>query len=120
MEFIQLEADEDSQYQPISNEVDDDYEELTNNEMEDFIDNSQGPEEDLSFYQNLNNQDQYYNFPNQTQNLRNAISEDCEIILVMVKTLNQNFMLRRIEILLNLIIFLDLRNLSRNSKILLK
>ena len=81
MEFIQLEADEDSQYQPISNEVDDDDEELTNNEMEDFIDNSKEPEEDISFYQNLNNRDQYYNFPNQTENLRNAIAEDYEMYL---------------------------------------
>ena len=47
MEFIQLEAGEDSQYQPISNEVDDDDEEVPNDEMEHFIDNSQGPEEDI-------------------------------------------------------------------------
>ena len=79
MEFIQLEAGKDSQYQPISNEVDDDDEEVPNDEMEHFIDNSQGPEEDISFYQNLNNQDQYYNFPNQTQNVRDAIAEDCEM-----------------------------------------
>lgn len=61
----------------ISNEEEN--EELTNDEIDDFIDDQEQPEENLSFYWDLCNRDNYYKFPNQTRDPRDAIFEDDEM-----------------------------------------
>ena len=48
MYFIELEANVESQENPI--DFPEEIEELTNGEMEDFIDDSEQPQENISFY----------------------------------------------------------------------
>ena len=67
MDFIELELVEEPQKnQPLNFSED---EEMTSDEMENFIDDSEQPREDVSFYRKLDpdNLDDYYKFPNQTR-----------------------------------------------------
>ena len=75
MDFIQSEAIDESQQNEPHNFSDDD--EKTNDEMDDFIDDSEQPMEDVSFYRKLDpgNIDNYIKFPNQTRNPRVAVYE---------------------------------------------
>ena len=79
MDFTELESVEESQKnQPLNFLVD---EEMTNDEMENFIDDSEQPRQDVSFYRKLDpdNLDDYYKFPNQTRDPGVAIYEDNEM-----------------------------------------
>ena len=75
MDFIQSEAIDESQQNEQHNFSDDD--EKTNDEMDGFIDDSEQPMEDVSFYRKLDpgNIDNYIKFPNQTRNPRVAVYE---------------------------------------------
>ena len=79
MDFTELESVEESQKnQPLNFLVD---EEMTNDEMENFMDDSEQPRQDVSFYRKLDpdNLDDYYKFPNQTRDPGVAIYEDNEM-----------------------------------------
>ena len=67
MDFIELELVEEPQENQPLNFLED--EEMTSDEMENFIDDSEQPREDVSFYRKLDpdNLDDYYKFPNQTR-----------------------------------------------------
>ena len=67
MDFTELESVEESQKNQPLNFLGD--EEMTNDEMENFIDDSEQPRQDVSFYRKLDpdNLDDYYKFPNQTR-----------------------------------------------------
>ena len=75
MDFIQSEAIDESQQNEPQNFSDDD--EKTNDEMDDFIDDSKQPMEVESFYRKLDpgNIDNYIKFPNQTRGPRVAVYE---------------------------------------------
>ena len=75
MDFIQSEAIDESQQNEPQNFSDDD--EKTNDEMDDFIDDSKQPMEVVSFYRKLDpgNIDNYIKFPNQTRGPRVAVYE---------------------------------------------
>ena len=79
MDFIQFEAIEGSQQHEI-NFSDDDNDEKTEQD-ENFIDDSEQPMEDVSFYRTLDpeNIDHYDKFPNQTRDPRAAIYKDDEM-----------------------------------------
>ena len=64
MEFINFEATEEYVRQPLTFSDED---EITNDEMEYFIDNSEQPREDVSFYRQFDPEDleQYHKSPNQ-------------------------------------------------------
>ena len=67
MDFIELElVEEPQENQPLNFSED---EEMTSDEMENFIDDSEQPREDVSLYRKLDpdNLDDYYKFPNQTR-----------------------------------------------------
>ena len=67
MDFIELElVEEPQENQPLNFSED---EEMTSDEMENFIDDSEQPREDVSFYRKLDpdNLDDCYKFPNQTR-----------------------------------------------------
>ena len=76
MEFIETEAVESNNQQPLV--FSDDEEEKITDGLNDFIDNSERPGEDVSFYRQLDplNIDHYPKFPNQTRNGLDAIFED--------------------------------------------
>ena len=76
LEFIETEAVESNNRQPLV--FSDDEEEKITDGLNDFIDNSEQPGEDLSFYRQLDplNIDHYPKFPNQTRNGLDAIFED--------------------------------------------
>ena len=80
MEFIQLVATEESQQNEPQNVSDDD--EKINDEMDDFIDDSEQPSEGVSLYRKLDpeNINDYYKFPNQTRDARVAVYEDDEML----------------------------------------
>ena len=76
MEFIETESVESNNQQPLV--FSDNKEEKITDELYDFIDNSEQPGEDVSFYRQLDplNTDHYPKFPNQTRNPLDAIFED--------------------------------------------
>ena len=76
MEFISAEAEED---RPLVFS-DDDKDEKTTDELDDFIDDSTHPQDDVSFYRQLdpNNIVNYPKFHGQTPNPIEAIYEDDE------------------------------------------
>lgn len=77
MEFIHQEHSfENNQLLVLS----DDEDELTNDEMENFIDDRDWPEDGVSFYRQLDpeNIENYHEFPNQTRNPIEATYEDAE------------------------------------------
>ena len=76
MGFIEFEASQENQALVFS----DDEDEITNDEMEDLIDEKDEQEEDLSFYIQLDpeNIEHYHKFPNQTRNPKEAVYEDNE------------------------------------------
>ena len=78
MDFIQFEAIDESQQNGTLNFSDDD--EKTEQD-ENFIDHSEQPMEDVSFYRKLDpeNIDHYNKFPNQTRDPRVALYEDYEM-----------------------------------------
>ena len=73
MEFIDMKATEDSQENQ-SLLFSDDGEEMTNDEINNFIDDSMQSREDVSFYRKFDhdNLNHYHKFPNQTLNPRIA------------------------------------------------
>lgn len=77
MDFIEFQAIVESLENPIDSS--DEVEELTNDEIKDFIDYSEQPEEDISFYRDPANLGDYYKFPNQTRDPRHATYEDDEM-----------------------------------------
>ena len=82
MAFINMEATEDSQQnQPLTFSDDDDR--ITNDEMENFIDDSEQPREGVSFYRKFDpdNLNHYRKFPNQTRDPRTAVYGDDEMYL---------------------------------------
>ena len=76
MEFISADAEED---RPLASSDDQKYEKTTD-ELDDFIDDSTQPQEDVSFYKQLdpNNIENYPKFHGQTRNPIEAIYEDDE------------------------------------------
>lgn len=81
MDFIDHEATED----PLENNTlvfSDDEEELTNDEMDDFINDTDQPRDDVIFYRQLDpgNIDHYHKFANQTRDPTLAVYEDDEPI----------------------------------------
>ena len=117
MEFIDHEATED---QTESNPVvfSDDEEEITNDEMEDYIDDTNQPRDDVRFYRQLDpdNLEHYPKFPNQTRDPILTVYEEDELFLEK-RTHNLNFMCLKIEAMLRLINFQGLKNLSKNLTI---
>lgn len=77
MDFIHFEATNESQQNKLLEFSDD---EKTSGEA-DFIDDSEQPMEDVSFYRKLDpeNIDHYNKFPNQTLDPRDAVYEDNEM-----------------------------------------
>ena len=76
MEFIETKAVESNNKQPLF--VSNGEEEKITDELDDFIDNSEQPGDDVSFYRLLYplNIDHYPKLPDQTRNLLHAIFED--------------------------------------------
>ena len=116
MECINLEASEGNNQLLVSF---DDEDEITNDEMEDFIDDGDQQQDDVSFYRQLDpeNIEHYHKFPNQTTNPKEAIYEDDEPYCGSEETDSLNCIIPKIESLLISINFMDLKNLSRNSRI---
>ena len=77
MDFIQFEAIDESQ----QNEIIDFSDDEKTDQDENFINDSEQPMEDVSFYRKLDpeNIDHYNKFPNQTRGPRAAVYEDDEI-----------------------------------------
>ena len=79
MEFTDHEATE---YPAENNQLvfSDNEEAITNDEMEDFIDNTDQPKEDVSFYRQLDpdNLEHYHKFPNQPRDPVLAVHEGDE------------------------------------------
>ena len=115
MKCINLEASEGNNQLLVSF---DDEDEITNDEMEDFIDDGDQQQDDVSFYRQLDPENiEHYKFPNQTTNPKEAIYEDDEPYCGSEETHSLNCIIPKIESLLILINFMDLKNLSRNSRI---
>ena len=100
MEFIETESVESNNQQPLV--FSDNKEEKITDELYDFIDNSDQPGEDVSFYRQLDplNTDHYPKFPNQTRNPLDAIFEDDSPLFMEKRPYNQRCMLLKIEILI--------------------
>ena len=82
MEFIDMEAIKDSEEnQPLA--FSDNNEEMTNDEMKYFIDDSKQSSEGVSFYRDFDpdNLHHYHKFPNQTRDPRAAIFDNDEMYL---------------------------------------
>ena len=116
MEFIDIEATEDSQENQ-SLVFSDDDEETTNDEINNFIDDSELPREDVSFYRKLgpDNLHHYHKFPNHTIDPRIATYKNDELYFAeedqqpeLYRSENRD----RVE----LINFLALKNPLQNSK----
>ena len=77
MEFSETEAAEDNNQQPWVSSDDEEEHKITD-ELDDFIDNSCQPDEDVSFYRQLDplNVNDYPKFLDQTRNPLDAIFED--------------------------------------------
>ena len=116
MECINLEASEGNNQLLVSF---DDEDEITNDEMEDFIDDGDQQQDDVSIYRQLGpeNIEHYHKFPNHTTNPKEAIYEDDEPYCGSEETHSLNCIIPKIESLLILINFMDLKNLSKNSRI---
>ena len=84
--------------------------------MEDFIDDTDQPREDVSFHRQFNpdNLEHCYKFPNQIRDPRQAAYEDDKPHFGDAG--NLKFMCLKIETMLSLINFKGLKNLSKNSK----
>ena len=76
MDFIQFEAIDESQQNEINFSDNDD--DGKTEQDEDFIDDTEQPMEDLSFYRTFDHEniDQYNKFPNQTRDPKDAVYED--------------------------------------------
>lgn len=112
MEFIDHEAIEESIKNQSLTFSDDD--EVKNDEMEDFIDDTDQPREDVSFYRQFNpeNLDHYHKFPNQVRDPRQASYRDNELYFgdedTQPRPDNRNYV--------EFDKFSVLKNLSRNSR----
>ena len=113
MEFVSVEAKEDG---PLVFSDDEENEKITD-ELDDSIDDSTQPQEDVSFYRQLD--------PNNIKNIQNFMIRHVILLrqfmrttnlFTIMKTNSQNFTLQRIESMLLLTNSRALKDLSKNLK----
>ena len=113
MEFVSVEAKEDG---PLVFSDDEENEKITD-ELDDSIDDSTQPQEDVSFYRQLD--------PNNIKNIQNFMVRHVILLRQFMRTMNlftimktnsQNFTLQRIESMLLLTNSRALKDLSKNLK----
>ena len=114
MDFIQFEAIDKSK-QNETNFSDNDDDETTQQDKG-FIDDTEQPMEDVSFYKTFDpeNGDQYNKFPNQTRNPKDAVYEDDEMFFGTEDTQPELFAPENREHV-DLISLKDLKNLSKKD-----
>ena len=113
MEFVSVEAKEDG---PLVFSDDEENEKITD-ELDDSIDDSTQPQEDVSFYRQLdsNNIKNIQNFMVRHVILLRQFMRTMNLFTIM-KTNSQNFTLQRIESMLLLTNSRALKDLSKNLK----